>query len=75
VRATLLALLVFLLAGCNSARYSVSYNRVLPNIETVAILPVSVDVKSIHSGGVHEDRPDLQEIEIQLVTVNVSEES
>ncbi len=61
MRATLPALLLLVLTGCNSARYSVSYNRVLPHIETVAILPVSVDVRSIHSGGNLEDRPDLRE--------------
>jgi hypothetical protein len=49
---------ILLVAGCNTSRYGTAYDHRLSQIRTVAVVPVSVDVFSLHSGGLLEARPD-----------------
>lgn len=56
-----LAVLVILLSSmlaCNTSRYGRTYDQRLSQIRTVAVVPVGVDVYSLHSGGIEEPRPD-----------------
>nr|WP_281721650.1 hypothetical protein [Nitrosomonas nitrosa] len=48
-------------AACNHSRYGVNYDTRLPQLKRIAVVPGAVDVVSLHSGGVHEPRPDLSE--------------
>lgn len=48
------------LAGCNTSRYGISYDRCLPRIKTVAVVPAAIEVMARHTGGVMESRPDLE---------------
>ncbi len=54
----LISLALFAL-GCNNSRYGVQYDLRLPEIKRVAVIPASIEVSSLHSGGVQEPRPDL----------------
>ena len=48
------------LFGCsNPSRYGVTYDERLPTIKRVAVYPASINVVSLHTGGVPEPRPDL----------------
>lgn len=47
--------------GCNTARYGPRYNERLPQIQQIAIVPMSVSVQSRHSGGALEGRPQLSD--------------
>lgn len=48
-----------LAVGCNNSRYGVRYEQRLPEIKRVAVIPASIEVSSMHSGGVQEARLDL----------------
>ncbi|MBI5763672.1 MAG: hypothetical protein HZA51_09135 [Planctomycetes bacterium] len=50
-----------LAVGCNNSRYGVRYDQRLPEIKQVAVIPASIEVSSMHSGGVQEARLDLVE--------------
>ena len=52
----------FLLAaiGCNNSRYGVNHDERLPSIQRVGIIAPSVKVFSLHTGGVQEERPDME---------------
>lgn len=49
---------ILILAACNSSRYGMVYDRRLPQLKRIAVVPVGVEVYSLHSGGIAEPRPD-----------------
>ncbi len=55
----MLCLLGLIQIGCNSSRYGVRYEQRLPDLKRIAVMPGSIEVSSLHSGGVQESRPDL----------------
>lgn len=57
-RVLLVVALGFVL-GCNTSRYGLTYEERLPDLRTVAVSPVCVEVHSLHTGGVLEPRPDI----------------
>lgn len=52
--------LLLVAAGCQSARYGVAYDRRLPELRRIAVLPAQVEMHARHTGGVLERRPDLE---------------
>ncbi len=69
----LLIAAVTLVVGCNNSRYGVHHDQRLPEIQHVGILAPSVKVYSLHTGGVLEERPDL-EPKVQQMTVGLVRE-
>ena len=47
--------------GCNNSRYGPAYDQKQPQIRSVAILPAKVEMYALHSGGIEERRPDLDD--------------
>ena len=54
---SILVLLIF--TGCNNSRYGIAHDRRLSSIKKIIILPASINIQSMHAGGVLEPRPDL----------------
>lgn len=52
--------ILMLAAGCNHSRYGVHHDQRLPEIKRVGVIVPSVKVYSLHTGGVSEQRPDLE---------------
>jgi len=62
IRASLiLATGIFIsIVGCNNSRYGLHHDERLPSIQRVGIIAPSVKVFSLHTGGVQEERPDME---------------
>ncbi len=54
------AYILLVAVGCNNSRYGVNHDERLPRIQRVGIIAPSVKVFSLHTGGVQEERPDME---------------
>lgn len=48
-----------IVTGCNTSRYGARYDECLPQIKAVAVVPLEIQVLSLHTGGAQEPRPDI----------------
>jgi hypothetical protein len=52
--------MVLLQVGCNNSRYGIHYDQRLPELKRIAVAPASIQVFSLHAGGLKELRPDME---------------
>ena len=74
VRVVLAAFLILISAtGCNTSRYSVLHDERLQQLRTIEIVPLDVRVFSRHTGGMLENRPDIQKEVVERLMQDVKE--
>ena len=60
--------------GCNNSRYGLNHDRRMPGIQRVGVIAPSVKVYSLHTGGVQEERPDLEPMIQQRAVAAIQEQ-
>ena len=74
IRVVLAASLVLVsVTGCNTSKYSMLHDERLQQLSTIELVPLNVQVFTIHAGGMLENRPDIQKEVVERLMQNVKE--
>lgn len=61
-------------AGCSKSRYGVHHDERLAGIQRVGVLVPSVKVYSLHTGGIPEERPDMELAVLEQTVAAIKQE-